>query len=239
MTSTKFYEQGEQRLGTAYESYLGANPNVAAQSRNERWSDALGYSYYGTGAGRDDYRGIAPYQAVWPTDNHRFTGSRSRKPMKKKCWVVCGALLMAGATACGSGDDGSAAKNPPAESSSEICDGTLAGAGASTLRKMADTDRYWERGGSSDPDGNPYKFSLKSAAEDLRREGAAAGDCRIYLEDVDKPLIIIRFDSLPAATDLSDAEKTDDPTGAFTTLWARSHPRTEDSRLPCTSRAPG
>ncbi|WP_405459306.1 hypothetical protein OG786_19300 [Streptomyces sp. NBC_00101] len=62
MTSSQFYKQGEKQLGAAYTSYITSNPDARRTTESGNWVQDLGYSYYGTGSGRDDYRGRAPFK---------------------------------------------------------------------------------------------------------------------------------------------------------------------------------
>ncbi|WP_328721429.1 hypothetical protein OHT52_19250 [Streptomyces sp. NBC_00247] len=129
------------------------------------------------------------------------TDSQNRNVMRKKGhWAVYGVLLVAGLTACGDGDGGSANK-PDVRPASQICDGTLKRAGGAALQKLGGTDEYWESEGSAES-GDPYKFSVKETAEKLR-EGARGVDCRIYLGDSDSdlPLIDIGFVAIAASPD--------------------------------------
>lgn len=75
------------------------------------------------------------------------TDSQNRNVMRKKGhWAVYGVLLVAGLTACGDGDGGSANK-PDVRPASQICDGTLKRAGGAALQKLGGTDEYWGVGG--------------------------------------------------------------------------------------------
>ncbi|MYY17221.1 MULTISPECIES: DUF6571 family protein [unclassified Streptomyces] len=62
LTSRGFYQKGANELGGAYNAYLESNPKWDRSSESKNWAREIEFSYLGTGAGQDDYRGRAPYK---------------------------------------------------------------------------------------------------------------------------------------------------------------------------------
>ncbi|WP_338697047.1 hypothetical protein V2W30_15500 [Streptomyces sp. Q6] len=62
MTSRKFYANGADDLGDAYDAYFKGHPEAKAKADENQWIENIKAGYMGTGSHENDYRGRPPYE---------------------------------------------------------------------------------------------------------------------------------------------------------------------------------
>ncbi|MFI1187736.1 hypothetical protein [Streptomyces californicus] len=61
-TSQKFHSMAIKQQSDAYVAYIGADSGLKQDLNHQNWTQQIEYSYFGTGAHQNDYRGRPAYK---------------------------------------------------------------------------------------------------------------------------------------------------------------------------------